>query len=407
MVSVYFNSTDNTQSLDNIFKYSNFDSMPFKLPRYTGKGQYIFPIKISTNLSLKLALYKRDGTVDYVDEIIQGKDYCITIPQHILDDVHRGSCKIVFDVTDETYDVTHSNPRARVLDFVKVVANTYNLNKKQILICTGNLTPYKELEYATVCSLYVWAEFVKAKKDLTARQTDIICNKHIRKKKILMLMHTPYLHRHEIAEIIYKENLLVDNIVSLYYIKERSQDYLEHLRSKFDINYINSLPWIVDLTPLHRPRGKMFLNTNAELALYHQTYVNFTVDTFVENTASTNSKYEKDISEKVFKPISQMQPFVLYGQPGTLKLLKSHGYKTFDRWWDESYDEDLDKYVRLNKVVDLFKQINNMSHSQLADMLFDMLSVLEHNKTHHQNLINSDFYYQDFINTINLMFGDK
>ncbi len=407
MISVYFNSTDGTESLDNVFKYSSFDVLPFKLPQYKGHGSYIFPIKISTNISLNTALYNKDGTVSYHDEIISNDNYCINIPDNIINDTHKGICKIVFDVTDETYDVTHSNPRSRVLSLVKVVANTYNLNKNQILICTGNLTPFKDIDYASVCSLYIWADFVKAKKDLTQKQVELINYRHIREKKILMLMHTPYLHRHEVAEAIFKRGWLKDNIVSLYYIKERSNDYFKHLNLKFDTDYVNSLPWIVDITPLHKPRGKLFLNTQAELILYHQTYVNFTVDTFVENTSENNAEYEKDISEKVYKPITQMQPFVLYGQPGTLKLLKSHGYKTFDQWWDESYDNHSNKSDRLNQIVKLFDTINNMSHAELADMLVEMLPVLEHNKQHHKHLLDTGFYYKDFHDSINQLFNDK
>lgn len=403
MISVYFNSVDNTQTLDNYFRYPNFDALPFKLPEYTGHGSYIFPIKIPTILSLTTALYNADGTITYFNEILDN-DYCIDVPSHILEDVAAGICKIVFDVTDETYDVTHSNPRGRVLNFVRNIANKYKLNKDQILICTGNLTPFKDLDYATVCSLYVWAEFCKAKKDTSEVQINLINSKKIRTKKILMLMHTPYPHRHRIAEALFKKNLLADNEVSLYYIKERSASYFKYLSLTFDTNYLNSLPWIIDLTPLHKPKGKMFLNTNAELKLYHDTYVNFTVDTFVENTSAHNGPYEKDISEKVFKPIIQMQPFVFYAQPGNLKLLKSFGYQTFDRWWDESYDNDDDAVIRLDKIVALFEKINNMTHKQLTEMLVEMLPVLEHNKNHHQHLLDTGFYFKDFHDTLNRLF---
>ena len=45
------------------------------------------------------------------------------------------------------------------------------------------------------------------------------------------------------------------------------------------------------------------------------------------------------LSEKTFKPIKNCQPFVIVGAPGSIKLLKQMGYKTFDNFIDHSYDD--------------------------------------------------------------------
>ena len=52
------------------------------------------------------------------------------------------------------------------------------------------------------------------------------------------------------------------------------------------------------------------------------------------------------ISEKTYKPIYLCQPFIIFGNPHTLKKLKQLGYKTFDKWIDESYDNEPDRNVR-------------------------------------------------------------
>jgi hypothetical protein len=80
------------------------------------------------------------------------------------------------------------------------------------------------------------------------------------------------------------------------------------------------------------------------------------------------------ITEKTFKPIAFQHPFILLGQTGILKYLKSLGFETFENIFDESYDEEYKIDKRLKNVVD---QINNYSHKN-----YDLLTVekLKHNK---------------------------
>jgi len=85
------------------------------------------------------------------------------------------------------------------------------------------------------------------------------------------------------------------------------------------------------------------------------------------------------LTEKIFKPIVAKQPFVLVGCANNLEYLKSYGFKTFDRWWDESYDSITDPIQRLQAVSKIVKDICKLSDSDLTDMLFKMEEVLEHN----------------------------
>ncbi len=55
------------------------------------------------------------------------------------------------------------------------------------------------------------------------------------------------------------------------------------------------------------------------------------------------------LTEKIFKPIVTKRPFILVAAAGNLAYLKSYGFKTFDRWIDESYDNETDHDVRIQK----------------------------------------------------------
>lgn len=85
------------------------------------------------------------------------------------------------------------------------------------------------------------------------------------------------------------------------------------------------------------------------------------------------------LTEKAFKPIILRQPFILLGCAYNLEYLKSYGFKTFDRWFDESYDKITDPIKRLQAVADVLKSICSRSEEELTTMLHEMEEVLEYN----------------------------
>jgi hypothetical protein len=52
------------------------------------------------------------------------------------------------------------------------------------------------------------------------------------------------------------------------------------------------------------------------------------------------------ISEKTFFAMRNFHPFLIMGEPNSLHRLRDHGYQTFSRWIDESYDLILDPAER-------------------------------------------------------------
>lgn len=56
------------------------------------------------------------------------------------------------------------------------------------------------------------------------------------------------------------------------------------------------------------------------------------------------------ITEKTFKPIALQHPFMIYAQPGVLKLLHETGFETFENLFDESYDLETNHSKRLNII---------------------------------------------------------
>jgi hypothetical protein len=89
------------------------------------------------------------------------------------------------------------------------------------------------------------------------------------------------------------------------------------------------------------------------------------------------------LSEKTFKPIACMQPFIIAGNRHSLMKLKQRGYKTFEGFIDESYD-DLPTFERLEAIVDAVKKITKIKdkvewYESMQDVLVHNYQVLQTN----------------------------
>jgi len=85
------------------------------------------------------------------------------------------------------------------------------------------------------------------------------------------------------------------------------------------------------------------------------------------------------LSEKSFKGFAAKRPFIIVGPQGNLKKLKEYGFKTFDRWWDESYDDISDSAERIYAVHKIIQSISKKSINELIELGNEMKDVLEYN----------------------------
>lgn len=86
------------------------------------------------------------------------------------------------------------------------------------------------------------------------------------------------------------------------------------------------------------------------------------------------------ISEKSFKPIAHMHPFIILGRPGTLEYLKKFGFKTFDPFINESYDMEQDDDKRFEMVCNEIIKLNELSTEELDNIMDKITDILEHNQ---------------------------
>lgn len=85
------------------------------------------------------------------------------------------------------------------------------------------------------------------------------------------------------------------------------------------------------------------------------------------------------LTEKVFKPIVNRLPFILVAAPGNLAYLKSYGFKTFDQWIDESYDNEKDPEKRIEMIVHEIEKLCNLSNDKLNTITEEIQEVVDYN----------------------------
>lgn len=119
---------------------------------------------------------------------------------------------------------------------------------------------------------------------------------------------------------------------------------------------------------------------NSLSAVYINSFVDIINETrFAQPTAN--------FSEKVFQAMQYQKPFIVVGPPKTLEYIRSLGFKTFNDFWDESYDDELDHGERLAKVFDLVEHILNTPLENLRQMNHVMRSITEHNLLRYKEFI--------------------
>lgn len=83
------------------------------------------------------------------------------------------------------------------------------------------------------------------------------------------------------------------------------------------------------------------------------------------------------ISEKTWKPILGLRPFVINGQQKIYGYLRDQGFKTFNHYWPDIDIEEGDVHTT---IVELIDYLGGFSKDQLKQMYNQMLPELLHNQ---------------------------
>jgi len=148
--------------------------------------------------------------------------------------------------------------------------------------------------------------------------------------------------------------------------------------------------------------NKVYQNQVAEFQKNIKSYKNFTEQFDVKNKnnailnqpkllqnsliyvaleTSVNSA-EAFLSTISFKGIATKRPFIILGEAGCIRYLKTLGFKTFDGFWSEDYDGIENFEQRVEAILDILGSFSKKSCQELQEIGTSMTDILEYNFVH-------------------------
>jgi hypothetical protein len=181
-----------------------------------------------------------------------------------------------------------------------------------------------------------------------------------------------------------------DLIDQCYYSMDKTQpeanrsfiDNCKYLLSRFSDMGLDSsdvlsadklLPLILDNSDFNR--YPMENSVDPVKHLYDTSLINIITETYFFNKII-------HITEKTYKPIAFMQPFILVAAAGSLQHLKGMGFKTFSNFWDESYDQEPDDKQRFRKITALIQSIADWTEEEKTEFTFKVKDIVDYNAAH-------------------------
>lgn len=181
----------------------------------------------------------------------------------------------------------------------------------------------------------------------------------------------PRRHRINFYSLLHKNNLLKDGLVSMNDFHE-SIEFCDYKLTDEETNEIKkTLPSLIYDTSNETYDPNYYVTRfNDKVCL--DTFFSVISEAQYEDTQRTIF-----LSEKIFKVMMCSHPFMVLGNKHSLKELKKLGYKTFDKWIDESYDE-MNDCERFEKIIDNLKKI--VSIEDKISWFKEMEDVIKHNR---------------------------
>ena len=268
--------------------------------------------------------------------------------------------KIIFCISDYFIDMNYN--LAKKIYGIKDVENinllylSWSLHdkaKEMLEIHNGGKTEFNQ--YKNECSV--------------VKQSDIDLGK-IRNKKFLM--YNRRLRPHRLYSVIHFDKInILDQFLLSYDITsmqmyDMSPDNVEmHIEDKEHqkelIKHFYKLKkenpkQTIDYEDLENVWGFNFENKEPYL------------DSYIHITSETNFfEIGGYFSEKTWKPIGHLQPFIFMGPANGLKEMKKLGFKTFSPYICEDYDNELDPEKRFNLIIDEIERLSKIPIEEIHE----------------------------------------
>lgn len=298
---------------------------------------------------------------------VKGTDH---VNKKMLQDVRDKKAIMVLNYDHYTFGSTPIHQRknsVNVVKFIRAFSQAFKLQPDTFIYIDSNYKIESLLNKHNLngCWFNLFEYFFETI-DNPLEVKEKIINKEIREKKLLYFGGKPRDYRLQFLNSCFK----IENF--------KEENYFSTGEGYFIDAETNEPKWmpahVLDVVNLNTGKQKEMEEASRNNYYHLNSYINIVAMSYFYLRHD-----QLEINEKVFRPIGAMQPFIVLGQAGTLEVLKKLGYKTFDKWIDESYDTTINDDERYKRVLSEVTRLSKFTKEQLSDMLYDMLPVLTHN----------------------------
>lgn len=219
---------------------------------------------------------------------------------------------------------------------------------------------------------------------------DTIVSKNTSKKDYIFscLNRKPRYWRSKLIYLVKTDELLKSKSLCSHPKINSASDFFDH--TGFDVEdnitnfFINTGPLQVsEVRPLQE--NMQFSNIISHLPeVYSRVCFDVSLETFQE--------HHKFVTEKTFKPMINQVPVLIWGAPNiNTDGLASMGFKTYEEWFDLSFDSEKDTEKRLYLLLKEIKRVTqiliDMDDEQQLQWQHKNASVIAHNYNQILNLL--------------------
>ena len=295
------------------------------------------------------------------------------VSENYLNDIREGKSKIVMLFLYEGYSGSKGNYDLEIIEKWRVDTN---LPVNSIYYVSGNLlckqiVEEKNLGYQGRPIQYFepWNKY---------NENTIIDFKPVNEKNLYLTYNrNPRHHRVQLILNLLKHNIFDRGLISLSELVYKTPEdaNVEH------VDFLkNNAPFVIS------EGCDLFFNMCCNITKedYEKTFISMVTETLVDEGTLF-------ISEKIWKPIMVGHPFIVFGNLGTLKFLKSMGYRTFDKWISEEYDNEPDSGKRCNMITDELVKLSTKTVEELKLIRDEMNEVCDHNQKWYKKLYDEKY----------------
>lgn len=215
-------------------------------------------------------------------------------------------------------------------------------------------------------------KLIREEKNCVVTQKEYVDYIESNKKDFLLLSRHWKQHRIFILNQLHRLGL-ENNLVSWeksYYDDRMIEELFKYDKNEEFAQLLKETSRHIDVDDLVNVSGYGYENKE----MYLETYLSIVTESIF---FQTESNYPTGfISEKIWKPIGQCQPFILVGPSKSLSYIKERfGFKSFHPFIDESYDDienDMDRLILIQKEIDTFSKKTKIEKIEFLNNVKDI-----------------------------------